>query len=158
MPQDVHFPYESTLMARQSNTILLSAAMLALGLAVGGHLDSLQLSGKATARPAEAGSYGSPEALIQSGHHIGNVASRVMPSAVHIQATRRESDGRRVEETGSGVLMRNPKVKGLFIVTNNHVIRGAELSAIELKTHDGTRRSGSASLSRHENRYRRYPD
>ena len=126
-------------MARQTNTFLLSAAMLSIGLAVGGHLDSLNFSGEATARPGEAGSaaMGSPDALIQSGHHIGRVAARVMPAAVHIQATRRESDGRRVEETGSGVLMRSPKVKGLFIVTNNHVIRGAELSAIELKTHDG---------------------
>ena len=60
-----------------------------------------------------------------------------MPTAVHIQATRREKDGRRVEETGSGVFVRSSKVKGLFIVTNNHVIRGAELNAIELRTFDG---------------------
>ena len=126
-------------MARRAHTILMSSAMLALGLAIGGHMDTFALHGQANALPAEASSrsYGSPDPLIQSGQHIGVVATRVMPAAVHIQATRRESDGRRVEETGSGVLMRSDKVKGLFVVTNNHVIRGAELSAIDLRTHDG---------------------
>lgn len=81
---------------------------------------------------------GNSDPLTLSGQHISAISTRVMPTAVHIQATRREKDGRRVEETGSGVFVRSAKVKGLFIVTNNHVIRGAELSAIELRTFDGT--------------------
>ena len=112
--------------------------MLSVGLAVGGHLNELRISQQANAVSAAGYSnLGSPEPLIQSGYHIASVSSQVMPSAVHIEATRRESDGRRVEETGSGVFMRSRKVKGLFIVTNNHVIRGAELASIKLATHDG---------------------
>lgn len=113
--------------------------MLALGLAIGGHLDSLKLTSEATAVPSpiESSAYNSAAPLVQSGEHIARVSTEVMPSAVHIQATRRETDGRRVEETGSGVMMRSSKVKGLFVITNNHVIRGAELSAIDLLTFDG---------------------
>jgi serine protease Do len=134
-----HFPVESTLMARRTNTIILCTSMLALGLAIGGHLDSLKLASVANAVPGAASNneYNSAAPLVQSGEHIARVSTEVMPAAIHIQATRRESDGRRVEETGSGVLMRSSKVKGLFIITNNHVIRGAELSAIDLKTFDG---------------------
>jgi len=112
--------------------------MLSIGLAAGGHLSSLRLSPEASAVSAEAVQpYSSPDPLIQSGHHISRISSVAMPAAVHIQATRREADGRRVEETGSGVFVRSKKVKGLFVVTNNHVVRGAELNTIDLKTHDG---------------------
>ena len=126
-------------MARRTNTILLSSLMLAAGLAIGGHLHSGRLSEQANAVPSRPSisNIGSADPLIQSGHHISSVSGQVMPSAVHIQATRRESDGRQVEETGSGVFMRSQRVKGLFIVTNNHVIRGAELKAIDLRTFDG---------------------
>ena len=126
-------------MARRAHTIILCTSMLALGLAVGGHLDSLKVTSEANALPAplKNTAYNSAAPLVQSGEHIARVSTDVMPAAVHIQATRRETDGRRVEETGSGVMMRSSKVKGLFIVTNNHVIRGAELSAIELMTFDG---------------------
>lgn len=126
-------------MARRANTLILSTGMLALGLAVGGHLDGLKLSPQASAVPApvESRTPDFSSTLINSGEHISRVSSQVMPAAVHIQATRRESDGRRVEETGSGVMMRSSKTKGLFIITNNHVIRGAELTAIDLKTFDG---------------------
>ncbi|APZ92510.1 S1C family serine protease [Fuerstiella marisgermanici] len=126
-------------MARRANTFLLSTFMLSLGLAAGGHLTDVRLASHANAVPSRpaAAMIGSAEPLLLGGQHISTVAGRVMPAAVHIQATRRETDGRRVEETGSGVLMRSKRVKGLFVVTNNHVIRGAELSAIDLKTFDG---------------------
>ena len=126
-------------MARRSNTIILSSCMLATGLALGGHLDALRISSQATAVPTPNGptEYNSAAPLIQSGEHIARVSGQIMPSAVHIQATRRESDGRRVEETGSGVMMRSPGVRGLFVITNNHVVRGAELTSIDLKTFDG---------------------
>ena len=124
-------------MARRTNTILLSSLMLSLGLAAGGHLGQLRLSSSARAVPYEgSASYGSAEMLIESGQHIARISSQAMPAAVHIQATRRESDGRRIEETGSGVLIRSTKVKGLFVVTNNHVVRGAELGDIDIQTHD----------------------
>jgi serine protease Do len=129
---------ESTLMARRSNTFLFATLMLSLGLAIGGHLSHLRLNQQANALPQTGlHSQVSLEPLVQSGEHISRISSSVMPSAVHIQATRRESDGRRVEETGSGVFMRSKTVKGLFVITNNHVVRGAELSTIDLRTHDG---------------------
>lgn len=126
-------------MARRTNTILLSSTMLALGLAAGGHLDSLRLTQEASAVPAPEPQpvESSSAPLLKFGEHISQVCTQVAPAAVHIQATRRESDGRRVEETGSGVMMRSSRVKGLFVITNNHVIRGAELTAIDLKTFDG---------------------
>ncbi len=126
-------------MARRTYTLLLCTGMLSLGLALGGHLQSGAFSTTANAVPISAASddFGNTDPLTRSGQHISEISTRVMPTAVHIQATRREKDGRRVEETGSGVFVRSSKVKGLFIVTNNHVIRGAELNAIELRTFDG---------------------
>jgi serine protease Do len=127
-------------MARRSGTILISSSMLALGLAVGGHLDSLRVSNPAVAVPPEdsgSADFAGATSLISSGQHIAKVASNVMPSAVHIQAIRREKDGRKVEETGSGVVMRSQKVNGLFVITNNHVVRGADAADIDLKTADG---------------------
>lgn len=75
-------------------------------------------------------------ALVDSGNHISRIAADVMPSAVHIQAVRVENE-RKVEETGSGVMMRSQTVKGLFVITNNHVVRGAEMPAIDVVLADG---------------------
>ncbi len=126
-------------MARRQ-TILASAAMLSIGLAVGGHLETLRLTSPAKAVSADDDSEqnvpSEARALVDSGNHIAQVSSRVMPSAVHIQAVRVENE-RKVEETGSGVIMRSPTVKGLFVVTNNHVIRGAEMPAIDVILADG---------------------
>jgi len=126
-------------MARHGQTFILSATMLSIGLAIGGHLDQLRLTARVEAVPetttAPAVLPGS-EALVFSGEHIGRVASEVLPAAVHIQAVRSEG-GRRVEETGSGVLMRSPQVRGLFAITNNHVIRGAANDAIDIGLSDG---------------------
>ncbi len=126
-------------MARRQ-TILASAAMLSIGLAVGGHLETLRLTSPAKAVSADDDSEqnvpSEARALVDSGNHIAQVSARVMPSAVHIQAVRVENE-RKVEETGSGVIMRSPTVKGLFVVTNNHVIRGAEMPAIDVILADG---------------------
>ena len=75
-------------------------------------------------------------ALVDSGNHISQIAADIMPSAVHIQAIRVENE-RKVEETGSGVIMRSEAVKGLFVITNNHVVRGAEMPAIDVVLSDG---------------------
>ncbi len=126
-------------MARRSS-IAAYVAMLSIGLAVGGHLDSMRLTPSANAVPAEgAGGTVLPAramALVDSGNHISQIAADIMPSAVHIQAIRVENE-RKVEETGSGVIMRSEAVKGLFVITNNHVVRGAEMPAIDVVLSDG---------------------
>jgi serine protease Do len=114
--------------------------MLSIGLAIGGHLDSMRLTASANAVPAE-GTGGTvlparAMALVDSGNHISQIAADIMPSAVHIQAIRVENE-RKVEETGSGVIMRSEAVKGLFVITNNHVVRGAEMPAIDVVLSDG---------------------
>lgn len=127
-------------MARQFSSPIICVLMLAIGLAIGGHLETLRLATEAGAVPAPGRATDSAgpgiESLIQSGHHISQVASQVMPSAVHIQAVRIDN-GRKVEETGSGVVMKSSQTRGLFVITNNHVVRGAELQQISVVTSTG---------------------
>ena len=112
--------------------------MLSIGLAVGGHLHSLTVTGAARAVPAYlSGVTSGADILMLSGEHIAQVADSIIPSTVHIQAVRREENGRRIEETGSGVIMRSHQARGFYVITNNHVIRGARLEDIHLKLPDG---------------------
>ena len=125
-------------MARRTGTFLWSVGILSIGLAIGGHLDSLRLAQPVQAITAANSSLTSGgDVLMLSGDHIAQVSRSVMPSTVHIQAVRKEKDGRKVEETGSGVVMRSEFVNGYFVVTNNHVIRGARLEDIQLRLADG---------------------
>ncbi len=129
-------------MARRQKSILASIGMLSIGLAIGGHLESLRLTQSARAvteeTTREARIPAAAVALVDGGNHISDIADSVMPSAVHIQAIRVEAE-RKVEETGSGVLMRSNAVRGLFVITNNHVIRGAENAAIDIMLADGSK-------------------
>jgi len=142
VPQDVKLSPESPLMARRQKSILASIGMLSIGLAIGGHLESLRLTQSARAVPEETNREArlpaAAAALVDGGNHISDIADSVMPSAVHIQAIRVEAE-RKVEETGSGVLMRSKSVRGLFVITNNHVIRGAENAAIDIVLADGSK-------------------
>jgi serine protease Do len=128
-------------MARSNGSWLKTVSVLSLGLAAGGHLDGLPLWPSARAVPGEGltepglGEAGLNLLGIES--HISEVASRVVPSVVHIQAVRLENE-RRVEETGSGVLMRTPAARGLYVITNQHVVRGAEAGAIDVVLNSGT--------------------
>ena len=141
VPQDVKLSPESPLMARRHTSVLASIGMLSIGLAIGGHLESMRLTQSARA-VSEEGNYetrvpANAAALAESGNHISDIADAVMPSAVHIQAIRVEAE-RKVEETGSGVLMRSKSVRGLFVITNNHVIRDAKNPAIDIVLADGS--------------------
>ena len=137
-------------MARRSNTVLWSVGMLSAGLALGGHLHSVRLATSAQAVSARSATLTSgADVLMMGGDHIGQVAVSAMPSTVHIQAVRRESDGRKMEETGSGVVMRSRTVNGFFVVTNNHVVRGARLADIKLRLADG-RETNPARIYRDE--------
>lgn len=112
--------------------------MLAVGLAVGGHIDSLKVTQSVQAiSSTRTAVMSGADVLMLTSDHIAQVSEAVMPSTVHIQAVRSESDGRRVEETGSGVVMRSSRVNGYFVITNNHVIRGAHLDDIKLRLPDG---------------------
>ena len=126
-------------MARRNISIVQCILMLSIGLAAGGHLNHVRLTQSADAQPDfNRGDTvaASAESLLQSGQHISRIASSVMPVAVHIQAIRTEN-GRKVEETGSGVVMRSTQVKGLYVITNNHVVRGAEPEQINVTLASG---------------------
>ena len=129
-------------MARRQKSILASIGMLSIGLAIGGQLESSRLTQSARAVSEETNHEAripaAAAALLDGGNHISDIADSVMPSAVHIQAIRVEAE-RKVEETGSGVLMRSKAVRGLFVITNNHVIRGAENAAIDIILADGSK-------------------
>ena len=72
------------------------------------------------------------------------VAKAVSPAVVHIVAekvarsefeeTRRT---RRIEETGSGVIIRSNRGPGLYVLTNHHVVDGAKVASIRVYLHDG---------------------
>ncbi len=71
------------------------------------------------------------------------VAKAVSPAVVHIVAsktTRPESNrrARQFEETGSGVIIRSDRAQGLFVLTNHHVIDGAEPRKILVRLRDET--------------------
>ena len=70
------------------------------------------------------------------------VAKAVSPSVVHIVAekTVRHEESQRIkkfEETGSGVIVRNEKSPGTYVLTNHHVIEGGKISKIRIFLHDG---------------------
>ncbi len=70
------------------------------------------------------------------------VARAVAPSVVHIVAhkTSRAEDSNRLrhfEETGSGVIVRGDRHRGLYVLTNNHVVEGAQPAKISIFLHDG---------------------
>ena len=63
-------------------------------------------------------------------------------SVVHIvaQKTVRHEESQRIkkfEETGSGVIVRNDKNPGLYVLTNHHVVEGGKIAKIRIFLHDG---------------------
>lgn len=70
---------------------------------------------------------------------VSKVVSRTV---VHIVAVKRElnEEGqtrRTYEESGSGVIVRSNGRPGLFVLTNNHVVTGADLGDVHINLHDG---------------------
>ena len=70
------------------------------------------------------------------------VAKAVSPAVVHIVAQKsgridETARVRQFEETGSGVIVRADKAKGLFVLTNNHVVEGATAGKINIFLQDG---------------------
>jgi len=77
-------------------------------------------------------------AILEGSERIAEVSRLTTPSVVHIQCIRRVS-GRTMEETGSGVIIDSfdTKVRGTFVVTNLHVIRGTPRNDIHIRLFDG---------------------
>jgi serine protease Do len=70
------------------------------------------------------------------------VARAISPSVVHLVAHksgRREDEphATEYEETGSGVIVRGEGNKGLFVLTNNHVVAGSTIGQIDIFLSDG---------------------
>lgn len=142
-------------------TFVLWLATLASGFALGFALSNrgATLSAQSSATPVSAPSgvaqtiKGSSEDAIyreigtaydrfQGVDRIFELVSRaVSPAVVHITARkigqRDDGDVGRVEETGSGVIVRSGTSKGLFVLTNNHVVDGSIATDISILLHDG---------------------
>ena len=89
--------------------------------------------------PLAVGQPGSSE-LDRTSERFQQVARRLAPSVVSIEAVkpaqRDNPKSKAVEESGSGVLVRLPRQKGTFVVTNNHVIHTAAPNQITVSLAD----------------------
>ena len=70
------------------------------------------------------------------------VSKAVSPSVVHLIAHKtgtreNETQPREYEETGSGVIVRGDVSRGLFVLTNNHVVVGSAANQIDICLIDG---------------------
>jgi serine protease Do len=71
------------------------------------------------------------------------VAQAVSPAVVHIvarKAARARSEDQGLsgyEETGSGVIVRPEHGRGVYVLTNNHVVEGARTADVNIVLHDG---------------------
>ena len=84
---------------------------------------------------------GTPDNLIQVGNRFELVASKVSPTVVAIEAVKPALPGgtskkSTVDESGSGVLIRMVGQKGIFVLTNNHVIQRAAPQQITISLAD----------------------
>ncbi|MEX1230986.1 MAG: trypsin-like peptidase domain-containing protein [Planctomycetaceae bacterium] len=74
--------------------------------------------------------------LHESSRLLAKVAQHVTPSVVHLQS-KRTIQGGTVEETGSGVLIGNERIPGVYVVTNRHVISDSKMANVAVHLHDG---------------------
>jgi serine protease Do len=87
---------------------------------------------------ARADSAGSSD-LGRLSDRFENVARKVAPTVVAVESSRVANKGgksKTVEESGSGVLVRLPNQKGVFVFTNNHVIQQAAADQITISLAD----------------------
>lgn len=92
-------------------------------------------------RPASAqnAASGGKDEISKLSERFEQVASRVLPAVVALEASRpavRGSKTRAIEESGSGVLIRLPEQRGTFVITNNHVIQQAAPEQITISLAD----------------------
>ncbi|QDV37829.1 S1C family serine protease [Tautonia plasticadhaerens] len=144
--------------ASASAFLLMLAAGFGLGLAA--NRPASLSAGPARAGEGEAGTAEGVEGLEHSEEAIYQSLSRqyeqfyqvnrtfelvskvVSRAVVHIVALKKDvtEEGRTrrtYEESGSGVIVRSDSRPGLFVLTNNHVISGADPADIHINLHDG---------------------
>ena len=76
----------------------------------------------------------------RGGDRFEAVVQKLSPCVVALEAVKpsvKEGKTRSVDDSGSGVLVRFPGVKGLFVLTNNHVVGKAPANQITVNTSDG---------------------
>lgn len=78
-----------------------------------------------------------PSTFSEGGNQLSRISALTTPSVVHIQSESEGASGGLVEETGSGVIMSSPQAKTPFVVTNRHVVAGAETYDIRIQLSDG---------------------
>jgi len=85
----------------------------------------------------ELGAKNSP--LVHSSNQLAKIAELTTPSVVHIQSERENNTGGTIEETGSGIIIKQENNSGTFVVTNRHVVIGSSenLSSISIHLEDG---------------------
>ena len=129
-------------MSRTSAAALCALALLA-GIVIG-------TRGDIFSRPANAEHADTVAAIARQydelrGHNplqagsemLAKIAKLTLDSVVHIQSERRTAKRGVVEETGSGVLVESERVRGLYVVTNRHVVDGASLENVSISLSDG---------------------
>jgi S1-C subfamily serine protease len=94
--------------------------------------------------PAAAQQQGSGGAsvgeLTRLSDRFESIANKVGPSVISVEAVKpaaSSAKARPVEESGSGVLVQFPNQKGIFALTNNHVISQATPAQITVSLADG---------------------
>ncbi len=127
------------------NTALLCASFLLAGIAIGTGLESVPVIGKLMANALDAtqserlyrelDTEANP--LVDGSRLMSKIAALASPSVVHIKSNRSNSSRGRIEETGSGVVLSNPRTTETFIVTNRHVVAGADNIDISIQLYDG---------------------
>ncbi len=123
--------------------LCLCGGMLCLGMTIGAGLLSLPWANSVlaieqlAAVDSDSVAPASLSSLHQGSAWLAKISNTITPSVVHIQSKRKAANRSQVEETGSGVIMASAKTPGIFVVTNRHVIDGAELDAIDISLHDG---------------------
>lgn len=79
-----------------------------------------------------------PESPTASAPQFDAVVSKVMPSVVSVDSAKPNAPrGQSAEMSGSGVLMKFDGIRGVFAVTNNHVVDGARAADILVTLNDG---------------------
>lgn len=127
------------------HTATLCAGFLLAGIAIGTVHESLPIIGSLRANALDATQSEAlyheldtaVNPLVAGSQVMSKIAALTSPSVVHIRSNHGNSSRGRVEETGSGVVLSNPVTTETFIVTNRHVVAGAENSGIAIQLYDG---------------------